>query len=655
MHRPEFFLLATLLAAGCATAGTVTTTPAATPPPAPTAAELRVEVPRAFQQAIEQGTRTSTGRPGPRYWENFASYDIAARIDPAAHRVDGSARITYQNNSPDTLRNLHIDLLQDYHASGAVRFEPAEITGGVELKSVTVAGVQLGTEGRGPRYRVIGTRLVILPPTPVCPGQSVSLAIDYDFTVPKSGLDGRMGYDGADLMYVAYWYPQMTVYDDIVGWHPDPFVGTTEFYADFADYHYTLDVPAGWVVVGTGTLENPREVLRPAVVERLQRAEDSDQVVAVLSPSDFPARATVTSSGRLLWRFRADSVRDVAFTVSRNMQWDARRTSVGDRDGDGRPDSTRIDAIYRPEATRWQQAARFAAESITFLSAFTSMPYPWPHMTAVEGEGIVGGGMEYPMMTLISAYTRARDEDLFSVVAHELAHMWVPMLVSTDERRYSWMDEGTTTFNEDNARAALYPASHPRIDEQNQYLMIAGTDDEGEIMRRSAYHYSPMAYDLASYAKPATVLHALRAVLGDSVFLQGYHEFLHRWQYRHPYPWDLWNTFNDASGRNLDWFWYPWYFTTWTLDQAVGAVTNGEGGTQIVIENRGRIPMPADLTITLASGDTISRNVPVEQWLAGNRTATVMLPAGTQVRRVEIDSGHYFPDVDRDNNVWTGG
>ena len=652
MRRLDLLVLSALTA-GCATART----PApqvAPPPPAAGVPALQLEIPPDFQAAIRQGTRTTSGRPGPRYWENFASYTINARIDPAAHRVDGSVRIAYRNNSPDTLQNLQLDLLQNLHAPGAVRFEPAEVTGGVEVRRLSVSGQQLGTEGSGARYAVFGTRLAILPPAPVLPGQSVDIGVDYGFVIPKAGAVGRMGYDGNDLVYMAYWYPQMTVYDDVVGWHPDPFVGNTEFYADFADYRYTLDIPAGWIIVGTGTLENPREVLRPGVLERLRRAETSDQTVAVLSPADFPGNATVATSGRATWRFRADSVRDVAFTMSRNMHWDARRTSVGDRHADGTADYTRIDAIYRPSASRWKQAARFAAESITFLSGFTSLPYPWPHMTAVEGEGIVGGGMEYPMMTLISAYTQQTDEDLFSVIAHELAHMWVPMLLSSDERRYSWLDEGTTEFNENNAHAAFYPSSHPRLDEQQQYLQLANSGEEGELMRRSAYQYSEMAFVIASYSKPAAVLHALRAVLGDSVFLRGYHEFMHRWEYRHPYPWDLWNTFADVSGRDLDWFWYPWYFTTWTLDQAVTGVSAPGDSVRITVENRGRIPMPANLTITLAGGDTLSRTIPVEQWLAGNRTATVTLPAGTRVTRVEIDPGQYFPDVDRGNNVWMG-
>jgi aminopeptidase N len=171
-------------------------------------------------------------------------------------------------------------------------------------------------------------------------------------------------------------------------------------------------------------------------------------------------------------------------------------------------------------------------------------------------------------------------------------------------------------------------------------------------MRRSAYHYSAASYAIASYAKPASVLHALRAVLGDSLFLTGYRQFLDRWRYKHPYPWDLWHAFEAVSGRDLDWFWYPWYFTTWTLDQALASVTANGDSTRITIENRGRVPMPTNLTIRLANGETLSRTVAVEHWLTGERTATVSVPASSRVTRVEIDAEHHFPDVDRRNNVW---
>ena len=411
-----------------------------------------VDIPAEFRAAIAAGTRTTTGAPGPRYWTQTASYRLNARLLPEQKRLEGSAVITYKNNSPDTLSNLHIDLTQNFHKADAVRLESAEVTGGVEIKRVAVDKQELRSAGQGPRYQVFGTRMAILPARPVPPGASTEIAIDWAFTIPQAGAGERMGWDGDNLFFLAYWYPQMAVYDDVVGWHPDQFLGTTEFYADFASYDLTVNVPAGWVVMGTGRLSNAAEVLAPAIHQRLQRAEASDSVVHVITAQDFANATLPGQNGRLRWNFVSDSVRDVAFSVTRASLWDAARTAVGDRNGDGRTDYTRVDAFYRAAAPRWRNSVRYSQHAIRFQSGYLGIPYPWPHMTAVEAAEIIGGGMEYPMMTLIGDYNAQGDSALYYVTAHEEGHMWFPMLIATDERRYSWMDEGTTSFNENQAR-----------------------------------------------------------------------------------------------------------------------------------------------------------------------------------------------------------
>jgi hypothetical protein len=656
MRARDFLPFVMLAAAGCA-AAPVQTAPPLPPPAAPVGqvalthpALLPLPVPEQFAAAVGRGTRTTSGRPGAAYWQNRASYRLTARLDTDARRLDGSAEITYRNNSPDTLHNLHIEFAQNLHAPGVIRFEEAEVTGGVELRRVAVDGQTLSDAGTGARYAEFGTRLVILPPRPLAPGQSTAIAIDWSFDVPQAGAGERMGY-GEDLFFLAYWYPHMSVYDDIVGWHPDPFVGTTEFYHGFADYELTVDAPAGWVVMGTGRLLNPEQVLAPAVLERYRRAADSDSVIAILRAADFAGATRAGTNGRLQWRFAADSVRDVAFSATRRSNWDGLRTPVGDLTGDGRTDYTSIHSFWRERAPRWREVARYSAHAIAFLSDFIA-PYPWPHMTAVEGGEIIGGGMEFPMMTIMGDYNQRGDSALYYVTAHELAHMWYPMIVSTDERRYTWIDEGLTTFNENMARMDFFPGRNHHLEDMATYLQIAGSEAEGEMMRRSAYHYTTPAYVIASYMKPATAMVALRGVLGEETFMRAYREFFNRWAYRHPYPWDLWQTFEDVSGRDLDWFWRSWYYETWTLDQAVASVTAGAGGaTNIVIEDRGRMPLPAHVTITFADGRTERRDVPVEHWLAGNRQATLTVPSGNVVR-VEIDAANQFPDVDRTNNVW---
>ncbi|HWK89282.1 MAG TPA: M1 family aminopeptidase, partial [Longimicrobium sp.] len=389
-------------------------------------------------------------------------------------------------------------------------------------------------------------------------------------------------------------------------------------------------------------------------VNRLRAAAGSDTVVHVLTPADFeqpmPARTDVPT-----WRFRARDVRDVAFTVARRITWDATRTAVGDRDGDGTMDYTAIHAIWRPNAPRWRNAAAYAAHSIRFLSQYTGVPYPWPHMTSVEGEGIIGGGMEYPMMTLIGAYNTRGDSALYYVVAHELAHMWVPMIAGVDERRFGWMDEGMTTFHEAQARKDYFPGSTPELEDRAGYLDFARASEEGEIMRRSDFHYSGGAYGTASYPKPAVAFAALRGVLGQARFDRAWRRFLHDWAFKKPQPWDLFNTVETVAGEDLDWFWRTWFYETWTLDQAVRGVTVDRGVATIVIEDIGNAPMPARVTVTRAGGGTETLEVPVQIWLRGARTTTITLPTTTStapIVRVEIDAANEFPDIDRTNNVW---
>lgn len=628
----------------------VATAPAqqtARPIPAP------IVVPREFHRAIERGTRTVTGEPGPRYWQQYARYRIEAFLYPEAKLLEGREEIVYLNRSPDTLRTIYFHLYQNLHAPGVVRNEPQEITGGVDLKAVSMEGIPLApARGPGPGYTVEGTILAIQPPRPLLPADSARFYFAWSFRVPQSGA-GRMGWSGDDLFFIAYWYPKVAVYDDVVGWQRDPYLGQAEFYDGFGDYTFSVEAPEGWIVLATGELENEEEVLPPVLRERLRRAKESDSVITVLDFGDSgPGEATLEGpNGRLVWRYRAANVRDVAFSATRASRWDAVRTPVGDRNGDGTVDYALVNALYRRQATLWTHAARYGRHAISHHSRFTGLPYPWPHMTAIEGAGIIGGGMEFPMMTLIGDYRGRTDSALYYVTAHELAHMWVPMIVSTDERRYGWMDEGTTTFNENRARSDFYPGSDPDRGDLESYVRAARSGYESELMRWTDYLY-PGQNGIASYAKPATLLVALRGLLGDTLFERAYHEYFRRWAFKHPYPWDFFNTFDHVTGRNLEWFWRTWYYETWTLDQGVSAVRREGSETVIVVEDRGWAPMPARLAITLENGQVLRREIPVEHWLGGARSAELRVPASPAVVRVEIDPERVFPDIDRANNVW---
>jgi len=617
-----------------------------------------IVVPRDFQRAITRGTRTTTGAPGPRYWQQRADYRIRATVDAAAKTLTGSETITYHNRSPDTLRVVWLQLMQNVHQPEAPRNEEAEVTGGYRFTRVAAGGqpVRESEDLRsGSGYAVDFTRMAIRPASPVLPGDSVRLELDWSYQIPQAGAGARMGHSRDNLLYLAYWYPQVAVYDDVVGWQTDPFLGGAEFYMGFGSYEYTVDAPEGWVVMGTGTLANPERVLPTDVLQRWRRAAQSDTAVRVLGAGGFGAgKATLRgASGRLQWTFRADSVRDVAFSMTRESNWDAARTPVGDRNGDGRTDYVLIQSLWRSTAPRWANSVKYSQQSITHHSEFTGVRYPWPHMTAVEGEDIMGGGMEYPMMTLIGPYNAQGDTALYSVTAHELGHMWFPMIIGVDERRYGWMDEGTTNFNENEAFNDFYRgARSAHLREQGQYTSFVNNVGDPELLRWTDLQQSNLG-GFATYTKPATLLSALRGLLGEETFLRTYRNYARTWAFKHPKPWDFFNAFNAGAGRNLDWFWSTWYKEAWSLDQAVGSVTSSGANTVITIEDRGTAPMPARLLVTRQDGTTERREVPVETWLGGARTATVSVPTrNSPVVRVEIDPTSSFPDVDRANNVW---
>jgi len=612
-----------------------------------------------FEQAVNAGTRTMTGEPGDAYWTQEARYDLDAQVFPEDKRVEASATITYTNNSPDTLRQVFVELAQNLHKEGVVRNTLSEVTGGIDLQRVALNGANAteitgpGQQARGPRYVVQNTNLVLVPTAPLLPGATVTMEVDYGFTIPQQGASGRMGYSEDDLFFVAYWYPQVSVYDDIVGWMTDPFLGRAEFYADFADYDLSITAPSEWIVQSTGALQNAESVLTDEALNRHNAAVQSDTPQMIAQPGQ---RVTADGDdGTLTWKYQAERVRDVAFSLTKG-NWEAARTPVGDFDGDGATDYTQIHTFWRDAAPKWTEVTKYQQHAITFFSEYTGIDYPWPHMSAVEGGGIIGGGMEFPMMTIMGDYNQRSARMLYAVTAHELAHMWVPMMVNTNERRYSWMDEGMTSFKENVSRGDYFDDSDAIASDRQDYIRFTQNGGQAPIMRWSNYHYSGAAFGVASYRKPATLHAALRGLLGTSTFNEAYRAFLADWQYKHPYPSDFFNTFERVSGRDLDWFWASFYYETWTLDHAIASVSTSGDRVEITVEDQGRAFMPVRLTLTLDDGSTLEREIPVDVWLRGRTSATTTVNVdGASVQRIEIDAEQHLPDVDRSDNVWTTG
>jgi hypothetical protein len=600
-----------------------------------------------FRQALENGTRSLTGEPGPEYWTNGAAYTIEASLSPATATLRGHARATYVNRSPDELDRVYVHLRQNLHAPGAVRNRPQQITGGVSMVDVVAGGARLAEGMRGAGFSISGTMMVLRLPEPILAGGEMDFEFAWTFEIPERGAP-RMGQDG-EVFFLGYWYPQFAVYDDVHGWVAEQYMGDGEFYMDFADYDVSITVPEGYLVGATGTLQNADEVLSEQTLDRYRGVSTADEVVDLVGQDERGAGTSTRDapSGSLTWHFTAEQVRDFAFVASDRYVWQATTAHAGDVDGDGMDDRAVIHAMYRPEEAAWGRSAEFSRFSVEYLSEML-MPYPFPQMTVVEG--LIGGGMEYPMITLIGG--SRTEQSLFGTTFHEISHMWIPLAAAQNEKHYAWMDEGLTTFNTREGTAAFWETD-PWQPNLQSYYSIAGTGREIEPMRHAdRYAYGTSARTIASYNKPAIALHALESILGEETFMAAYREFVRRWAFKHPYPYDLFNTFDDVAGRDLDWFWQSLFYETWTLDQAVADVEASDAGIDVTIRDIGLTPMPAPVTVTYEGGATQTQTVPVEEWLAGERIVLLRFPPGTP-ERVEIDAAMNLPDVDRSNNMWT--
>ena len=583
-----------------------------------------IDLPPNFETAVEKGTRTLNGHPGADHWTNYANYDIEMELDVENKRVIGTARMTYLNRSPDDLRQLVIHLRQNLMSPGAQRTRTIKVTNGFELGEITV-------DGKKTRGRVRDTRLYLRKAVPA--GGKAEVTIEYAYDVPKAGTAPRNGYEGEDVFYLAYWYPQFAVYDDIHGWVADPYRGNGEFYMGYADYDLAITAPQGYIVRATGELQNPKQVLTRKAQKALKQARETRDIVHVVDGEDLEAgRATAKSSKKkLTWEFRAENVRDTAVSIARTYVWDATHAVVKDQKGPGKDGIAMIHAVYELNAGDWVRGAEYSRHTIEYMSEHV-YPYPWPQMTSCEG--IIGGGMEFPMMTIVGRSGNP------GTIAHEIIHMWFPMIVGSNEKRYAWQDEGFTSFwtalcRDDFTNRTAGP--------QRAILGYGRMVNMGGdvVCMRHADTYGTDSFGFASYSKPAAILHQLRGLLGDDTFFGAFRRYTRDWAYKHPTPFDFFHSFSDHAGIDLEPYFRTWMFEAWKLDHAVADVTENE--------DRGRAMHPCVIEATLEDGQKVREEVAVEHW-RDHTAAEVTFPAG--VTAIEIDPDFTTLDLNRKNNAW---
>lgn len=599
-------------------------------------------VPRAVRQAYAKGTRALDGRPGRSYWQNRARYSITMTAMPPDRAIRGSEEITYWNASPDTLRTLIIKLFLNTHKPGAPRnggAAEAYLTSGVHIDRVTVNGQQRPWEDSPQFFTWRPLELV----TPLVPDDSVRLTFDWHYDISRES--GREGMIDSTTYFLAYFYPRIAVYDDYDGWDTMTFTGQQEFYSDFNDYDVTINVPPDYIVWGTGTLTNASAVLQPAVLERFQSSFTSDSTVHVATAQDRAAKRVTVQRPMNSWRFSARNIPDMTFGLSDHFSWDAGSVIVDD--------ATRrrasVQAAYDDSSADFREMVQFGRHALDWFShRWPGVPYPYEKTTVFRGFA----GMEYPMMANDETYT----DRVFSrfVAEHEIAHTYFPFYMGINETRYAFMDEGWATVfeyligQEDIGRAEA--ATFFKQFRVNNWIRNPSPVGDLPIIT-PADVLQGSAWGNSAYGKAALGYLALKELLGDALFRTSLHEYMNRWNGKHPTPWDFFYSFNDASRRDLNWFWKSWYFENSYIDVAVKNVNRTRTGYSVVLDNIGGMPAPVDIRLAYSDGsaDTLHRTPSI--WAANVKRTSLEIATRKRLRSVSLDGGIWV-DADTTNNSW---
>ncbi len=600
-------------------------------------------IPIEVQKALANGTRSKTGAPGPNYWQNHARYQIQAELLAAQSRLKGTEKVVYFNNSPDTLKMLVIRLYQDFYKKGAARawnIGASDLTNGVKIEYVKINGKTVKMPDTYFGY-YMGTNRIIRLPHALSPGDSLTLEAAWQFHIPEKERN-RMGNYGKGRFFIAYWYPQISVYDDISGWDRIEFNGITEFYNDFNDYDIRITTPPGYAVWATGHLDNPKEVYAKPVLKRYEKVRKSDKIMAVISQKDWDKHNVLKGNGSHTWHFTADNVTDFSFAATRRYNWDASSVLVDSATGR----RVRVDAIYPDSSNTFQRAAYYARKSVEFMSfRWPGYPYPYEHMTSFSN-GTGRGGMETPMM--------ADDGDpkdsvqTANLVFHEISHTYFPFFMGTNERKYAWMDEGWATwftgmFSEQFSPKFPYFQGRARL-----FSRYSGREMEMPLMIPSNLICNFLYYRIQAYTRPGLAYQFLREALGDTLFKKALHTFMNRWHGKHPIPFDFFYTFESVTGENLMWFFKPWFFGPGYADQAVTGVLPDN---RIEIKNRGGLPMPVRVVCTYADGSKDVFVRPVSVWKEGEKKLLIQADKAKTIRKVVLGDPR-IPDVYPKNNIW---
>lgn len=596
--------------------------------------------------------RAASGVPGPKYWQNNADYAIEVELDDVTNVLKGKLTMTYHNNSPQTLEYIWMYVEQNRFTPDSRGTLTTPIAGnrysGDTDGGITITNLSAKTEkSSSDKFLISDTRMQVYLNEPLKPGAKAIVSMSFEFRIPKSGMDrmGQLKTPKGTIYSLAQWYPRVAVYDDVVGWNIEPYLGAGEFYVEYGNFDYKVTVPFDHIVVGSGELVNAKDVLTKQQLARLEEAKKSDKTVYLINPDEVGNTAITRpmQSGKATWHFKMTNTRDVAFATSKAFVWDAARINFPS----GRKGMAQ--SAYPAERkanTAWGRSTEYTKASIEHYSKMW-FEYPYPNAVNVASNA---GGMEYPGVSFCEA--GASGASLWDVTDHEFGHNWFPMIVGSNERRYAWMDEGFNTFI--NYYSTLdfnngeYPTDIAKAQNRVHYFKWKG--------REGISTYPDVAKNMnlgyTAYYKPATGMIMLREyILGHDRFDYAFRSYIKNWAFKHPQPSDFFNTMDNAAGENLNWFWKGWFMDNGNIDLGISEVTQEEGSAIIKFVNKGEIPMPVVFKITYADDTIEMRTLPVETWMR-TKEWKFLVKSDKKLKSVEIDPMKVVPDIDLKDNKW---
>lgn len=605
--------------------------------------------------------RSSSGAPGPAYWQNKVNYTISATLDTNRNTLKAHEEIEYINNSPDNLNSVWLQLDQNiYKENSRADFSSGRGTAHTTGYRFEMIAIALGGKEEAADYIINDTRMQIRLKQPLHPGDVVKISIKYNYEIP--GLfGGRTDFfttQNGKIFEIAQWYPRMCVYDDLNGWNTLPFLGTGEFYCEYGDFDYSITVPSNMIVVGSGKLINEQETYTPRQLQRLKQARLSDKTIYVRTPEEVTAEAAnsrehpAKNIKTKTWHFKMQNSRDVAFGASAAYVIDAARINLPNNKNALAMSAYPVESVG---PTAWNRSTEYLKKSVEYFSEkWFSYPYP----VAINEAGRAGG-MEYPGIVFDGMYSKGKG--LYWVTAHEIGHTWFPMIVGSSERRHAWMDEGFNTFIDVYASENFNKGEFaPKRD--GEYAPGGGNPaDEIIPWLKDAHAPSMMSRaDMVtgkyrhpfSYFKPALGLVLLReAILGEERFDYAFKKYIERWAYKHPSPDDFFRTIESEAGEDLSYFWRQWFQNNWLFDVAIDRVEENEGVATVTLLNKERSAYPLKVVSTFADGEKVELKIPVEVWYRGGEYS-FKLYNKSSVKSIVVDPENLLPDSDRKNNSW---